>query len=296
MKLVSIAGFTNLGYRLHANSFVPLEANLAGKTAVVTGATGGIGAETALRLGKLGARVVVVARSPEKVASTVSGIPDAVGYSADLSLMSEIRRLADELVTNETAVDILVNNVGALFPSREVTGEGLERTLATNLAGHFRLTNLLVPQMSPGSRVINVSSGGMYAEKIRPDNLEFEQGRYRGAAAYARTKRGQVILTEMWAERFPGIAFHAMHPGWVATEGVRTSLPTFNRLMGPMLRDTEQGADTIVWLAAADEPAASSGLFWFDRRPVPTHLRSATEETPEDRAALWAELERLTSL
>ena len=114
---------------------------------------------------------------------------------------------------------------------------------------------------------------------------------------YARTKRAQVILTELWAERLAGtgVVVHAMHPGWPDTPGVASSLPRFHRLTGPLLRSPEQGADTIVWLGAAVEPGGSSGGFWHDRRQRPTHRVPWTRETPEDRERLWHECERLTS-
>jgi hypothetical protein len=100
----------------------------------------------------------------------------------------------------------------------------------------------------------------------------------------------------MWAERFPSqqIAFHSMHPGWAATSGLEQSLPTFNKLMSPLLRTRAQGADTIVWLAAAPEPATQSGGFWFDRRPAPTHMVESTKETMLDRARLWDALVQMT--
>ncbi len=135
----------------------------------------------------------------------------------------------------------------------------------------------------------------MYTQRIDVDDLQSENG-YRGSVAYARTKRGQVILTEMWAEAEAesGVVVHAMHPGWADTPGVATSLPRFRKLTGPLLRTPEEGADTIVWLAAADEPGESTGLFWLDRRPRPTHRLPGTRETPAERDRLWEELSRLS--
>lgn len=296
---LSIATFTNLGYLAHSLGFDPIEADLSGKTIVVTGGTGGLGRSAANTLAEMGARVIVVARNEERLEETAAEIgPRAATVQADLSLMSEIRRLADRL-GDEERIDVLLNNVGVLLPERGTTSEGLEQTLAINLAGHFLLTNLLIPRLKQtgSGRIINVSSGGMYAERIRPDDLRYEQGEYRGSIAYARTKRGQVILTEMWAEQLEGTGtvVHAMHPGWVKTAGVAESLPTFNLVMKPFLRSVDEGADTMVWLAAAAEPLRSSGDFWFDRRRVSTHLLERTRETPADRRLLWERLEELTS-
>ena len=299
MSRLRIASFTNLGYLLHARDFEPIEADMTGKTVVVTGANGGLGLETSRQLGALGARVIMVGRSEQKLRDARSLVDGASIEVADLSLMEAIRDAADRILTSEPRIDILVNNVGVMLPRRETTSEGLEKTLATNLAGHFLLTNLLIPRLldSRPARVINVSSGGMYSARIEPDDLQFAEREYTATAAYAHAKRGQVILTEMWAERILDrrIVFHSMHPGWAATAGVARSLPTFNKVMQPFLRTPRQGADTIVWLAAAEKPAASTGQFWFDRDIAPTHLMKSTDETPEDRIQLWDALVALTS-
>jgi dehydrogenase/reductase SDR family member 12 len=298
MKALSVAGFTNLGYLLHARRFAPVEADLRGKTAVVTGATSGLGLAAAQGLRRLGARVVVVGRDQAKLDAAVRADPGLVPARADLSLLAEVRALADSLLESEPRIDVLVNNVGVLLPERETTAEGLERTFATNLAGQFLLTETLLPRLvaSAPARIVNVTSGGMYAERLRPDDLESERGSYSGTTAYARSKRGQVVLTELWAQRLAGtgVVVHAMHPGWARTPGVSGSLPTFNRLMRPLLRTPEQGADTIVWLAAADPPGALSGKLWFDREIVATHLLASTVETAHDRDELWARLSQLT--
>jgi NAD(P)-dependent dehydrogenase (short-subunit alcohol dehydrogenase family) len=299
MRKLSVAGFTNIGYRFHARSHDPVGADLSGKTAVVTGASGGIGLETARALAHLGARVAIVGRDAAKLARAADSIAGEVAtYQADLSLMSEVRSLAAEIRAEEGRVDILINNVGVLIQDRARTSEGMEATLATNLAGHFLLTNLLAVKLieSSPARVINVTSGGMYSERIKPDDLQFAKGRYSGTAAYARTKRGQVILTDMWADRLAGtgVVVHSMHPGWARTSGVENSLPTFNKVMGPFLRTPEQGADTIVWLASAAEAGESSGGFWFDRAMAPKHLVERTKESAGERAALWHGLVKLT--
>jgi NAD(P)-dependent dehydrogenase (short-subunit alcohol dehydrogenase family) len=142
--------------------------------------------------------------------------------------------------------------------------------------GPHLLTRRLAPE-----RVIWVSSGGMYAQKLRVDDLEYRDGEYNGTTAYARTKRMQVVLSELWArERWSASG----HPGWVDTPGIAHSLPTFGRVTRPILRTTQQGADTFVWLAAAAVP---SGRFWHDRRPRPTHYLPFTRESAEDRRTLW---------
>ncbi len=298
MNKLSVASFTNLGYQFHSRSFRPVDDDLGGKTVVITGATGGLGLAAARRLSDLGARVVMVGRSEDKLRTAVSSMPgESVAYRADLSSMGEVRDLARRILAEEDRIDVLVNNVGVLLPSREVTSEGLEKAFATNLAGQYLLTKLLMPRLieSAPARVINVSSGGMYSERIAPSALQFEDRKYAGAAAYARTKRGQVILAEEWAKEYAdsGVVFHAMHPGWAGTAGVEQSLPTFNKVMGPFLRTADQGADTIVWLTASEDGAGRSGSFWFDRRIVPTHIMDSTRESQSDRRRFMANLDQV---
>jgi NAD(P)-dependent dehydrogenase (short-subunit alcohol dehydrogenase family) len=251
----------------------------------------------------MGAGVRLVGRSQTKLDTARREIAGATGnddletYVADLSSLEQVRDLADALLTDERRIDVLINNAGALITERRETAEGNELTLATNLLSHFLLTNLLIPRLaaSAPARIINVSSGGMYTQRIRVRDLQSARGEYRGSIAYARAKRGQVILTELWAERLAdrGIAVHAMHPGWADTPGVEESLPLFRKITKPFLRTPEQGADTIVWLAASDEAATQSGKFWHDRRPRPTHRLKGTVEASEDRQGLWDALNGL---
>jgi len=216
----------------------------------------------------------------------------------DLSDIQSVRRFAERFSAQAERLDVLVNNAGVLAARREVSRDGIELTFATNVLGPFLLTNLLLPllERSAPARIINVSSGGMYTQRIRVDDLHSERGEFDGPTVYARTKRAQVILTEMGAKRLEGrgVVVHAMHPGWADTPGVETSLPRFYRLTRPLLRTPEQGADTIVWLGAADEPARSTGLFWHDRRPRPTHLLPWTRESQQEREQLWAQCAQLS--
>ncbi|CAN5788400.1 SDR family oxidoreductase [soil metagenome] len=291
MNKFSIASFTNVGYWFHSREFGRVDEDLADTTVLVTGATGGIGLEVARTLSALGARVIAVGRDGDKL----QALDDVMAaeyrpVEADLSLMEEVRHLAEDMVSSEE-VDVVVNNVGVLLPEYTQTDEGLEKSFATNVAGHFVLTNAILPVMSAAGsgRVINVSSGGMYSARIKPAKLQADPDAYSGSGAYAQAKRAQVILTEMWAEQVAdkGVTVNSMHPGWVATSGVAYSLPTFNKVMKPLLRDAAQGADTIVWLAASRDVQGATGQFWFDRASVPTHLSDSTQETSAERAQLW---------
>jgi NAD(P)-dependent dehydrogenase (short-subunit alcohol dehydrogenase family) len=133
----------------------------------------------------------------------------------------------------------------------------------------------------------------MYTARLDVDALLATTGDFDGTRAYAQTKRAEVVLAEQWAERLRerGVVVHSMHPGWVDTPGVQEALPTFRRVMGPLLRDADAGADTIVWLGAADEPLRSSGRFWHDREERPTHRVPWTRESDAERRRLWEALQ-----
>jgi NAD(P)-dependent dehydrogenase (short-subunit alcohol dehydrogenase family) len=228
-----------------------------------------------------------------------SGNSDVRVNICDLSDLEAVRRFAECFNDEAARLDVLVNNAGAMLEERTLSIDGIELTFATNVLGPFLLTNMLIGllEKSAPARIVNVSSGGMYTQKIDVQDLQSARGRFHGPAVYARTKRAQVILTELWAQRLKdsGIVVHAMHPGWVDTPGLASSLPRFHRATKWLLRTPTQGADTIVWLGAAPQPAYKSGGFWHDRRERPTHRLPKTRETPEDRQLLWAECERLSA-
>lgn len=272
----------------------------AGRVVLVTGATSGIGLAAAEHLAALGATVRIVGRDEGRIARACESIeragsgPPVRGYRADLSSRAEVDRLVAEITEGEPRLDALVHNAGMLLPERLTSRDGHELHLATMVLGPWRLTEGMLPLLAAGGggRVVTVSSGGMYTQRLIVDDLESE-GRYRGTVAYARAKRAQVVLTELWARRHgdTGVVFHAMHPGWVDTPGVRRSLPAFHRILRPLLRTPEEGADTLVWLCLAAEPGRRSGLFWHDRRPRGVHRLPGTRESEAERRRLWERLE-----
>jgi len=298
----TLIGYSNLGYRARRSSR-PADAPpgvLEGKVALVTGAKAGLGRATAAGLAQLGATVRMAVRGREdgeRVAAEITAeVPGAelVVDELDVSSLADVRAYAAAF---EGPLHALVHNAGVMPPQREVTGEGHERMLATHVLGPHLLTSLLRGRLEPGARVIWVSSGGMYGQRLHADDLEYEHGEYKPTTGYARTKRAQVVLSELWADelREDAVVVHAMHPGWADTPGIATSLPGFRRLTRPILRTNEQGADTVVWLAAADAPLRSTGRFWHDRRERPTHYTGRTKEGEADRRALWEACERLTA-
>jgi dehydrogenase/reductase SDR family protein 12 len=295
-----IGGYTNVGYRLRSHGWSAAELRpLGGRTVMVTGATSGLGLAAAEGFARLGATVWLVARSEGRGAQARASITERSGHRdvrvglCDLSDLQSVRRFAERFTAQSQRLDVLINNAGVLPSTRALSPNGIELTFATNVLGPFLLTNLLLEllEQSAPARIINVSSGGMYTQRIRVDDLQNARGEFDGARAYARAKRAQVILTELWSRRLEGrgVVVHAMHPGWADTPGVASSLPRFHTLARPLLRTPQQGADTIVWLGAADEPGRRTGLFWHDRRPRPIHLLPTTRETQQERDQLWAQ-------
>ena len=291
-----VGSFTNVGYRLRSADWDADMDRMDGATAVITGATSGIGLAAARQMAALGARVVLIGRNQEKLDAasaevTASSGGETAGYRADLSSLDEVRRLAGELLDGEPRIDVLVNNASVLAPVRSLSVDGFELTLATNLLSPFLLTNLLIPRMveSAPSRAVTVSSGGMYTEALDIDGLEMTEMNYKGSTAYARSKRAQVVLTDIWADQLAetGVVAHSMHPGWVSTPGVAASLPMFRRVMGPLLRNADQGADTIVWLASDANALESSGQFWMDRQTRSKHRLKRTEIADAEAGRLW---------
>lgn len=298
-----LIGFTRFGYHLRPRCQNGGPERMDGRRVVITGATSGLGLEASRQLSALGAELVLVGRNQAKLAAAADDIAATQGCApvqtelADLESMRDVHALAKRLCSVRRPIHVLINNAGALFATRSATDDGNERCLAINLLAPYLLTQRLIPALrrSAPSRIINVSSGGMYTQPLRIDDLQSARGRYDGARAYARAKRALVALTQSWAEELSGdgVVVHAMHPGWADTPGVRSSLPGFYRLTRPLLRDPAQGADTITWLAAAGRPERSTGGFWLDRRAHPTDVFPGTGVSPADRDALRGALDRL---
>lgn len=300
----ALIGYGNVGYQLRRRWWPPDPAPgaLAGKTALVTGAKRGIGLATAIGLARLGAHVRLVIRGDggEAAAAEVERAAPGAKVSVDecdVSLLADVRRYA---ATVTGPVHVLVHNAGVMPQQRGETAEGNELMLATHVLGPHLLTALLLPALtdSAPSTVIWVSSGGQYGQKLVLDDVQYRRGQYRPAVGYARTKHMQVALARQWAERLRArglaVGVHAMHPGWVDTPGVVTWLPRFRAVTRPLLRTPEQGADTSVWLAAAQQPHAETGKFWHDRAPRPYAYLRSVGDTAADRAELWDICQRLT--
>lgn len=287
-------GFSRIGYAIRSRSWADIP-RLDGRTVAVTGATAGLGRATAAGFARLGADVILLVRDRARGAHVAEEIGGARVVECDLADLRSVRAAARQIDT----LHVLVNNAGVLPAERTLSRDGFELTFATNVLGMFALTERLlgVLRADAPARIVNVSSGGMYSRRLDLEDLQATRGGFDGVRAYALTKRAEVVLTKEWARRLAGtgVTVHAMHPGWADTPGVQSSLPRFRRVTAPILRTAEQGADTILWLAAADEPAASSGGFWHDRRLRPEHRLPTTRERPGDAERLYEICRSLTA-
>ncbi len=296
-----VVGYTRLGLAARRSlpgwPADPRPDALAGRSVLVTGAAGGLGLATAAGLARLGARVHVLARSERSGAralrGTVAAQPgaDVVVWRCDLSDLDDVSRCATELAEGLTRTGErlagLVHNAGVMPSERTESAQGHELSMATHVLGPLLLTERIRPVLVPAARVVLVTSGGMYAHGLPADDPEYLRADYRPATAYARSKRTQVALLPLLARRWPDLVLAASHPGWAATPGITESLPRFARLTGPVLRDAEGGADTTVWLVAAEPPVAS-GELWHDRRARPAHLLRRTRQADADLQRMWS--------
>ena len=294
--------FDRSGYRRHAAGFVPgdLDVDLTGRVALVTGANSGIGFETALALALRGATVWMLCRDRGRGERALQELHRRTGSRRvhlallDVSDLAAVREFAAGF--RAPRVDVLVHNAGVLPDARIESAEGHELTLATHVLGPWLLTQALRPKLlaSHDARVVMVSSGGMYTQRLSLEDCEWRRRPYDGVAAYAQTKRMQVVMARLLAEELPAgrVTVSAVHPGWADTPAVRSSLPRFWAVMRGRLRTPAEGADTVVWLAASPGARGRTGRFWFDRAERSAHLLPWTRESAAGRAALREFCER----
>lgn len=289
------------------------EPSLAGKTAVVTGATDGLGLETAVALARAGARVMMIGRSSTKTAAALSDVRRRSGAEGraggggavesllcDLSSQASIRRLAGEILARCPRLEILVNNAGTVSVERQLTADGIERTFAVNHLGYYLLTRLVYDRIvaSAPARIVNVASHEHYRGTLDLDDLGFERG-YQILKAYARSKLGNVLFTRELAKRLEGtgVTVNALHPGGVATN-IWSGAPTWTRPFFAIAKrlfmiSPEQGASRITFLAASPEVEGTTGLYFEENRPT---LPSPLARDDALAARLWKESARLVHL
>ncbi|XP_031121561.1 dehydrogenase/reductase SDR family member 12 isoform X1 [Ipomoea triloba] len=307
--LYGYLNFTKSGFLEHSKKFntEDMQAQMEAKNCVVTGANSGIGFAITEGFASRGATVYMVCRNKERGEAALSKIKSATGNKnvylevCDISSVSDVKSFTSRLSSTNLPIHVLVNNAGVLENNRVTTPEGYEQNFAVNVLGTYTITELMLPLLekaAPDARVITVSSGGMYTAPLTKD-LQFSDNQFNGAVQYARNKRVQVALTEKWSEmhKDKGIGFYSMHPGWAETPGVTQSLPSFSKSLEGKLRTSEEGADTVIWLALQPKEKLVSGAFYFDRAEAPKHLLfSGTKNSHSEIDSIVENLRSLAGL
>jgi NAD(P)-dependent dehydrogenase (short-subunit alcohol dehydrogenase family) len=267
---------------------------MQGKTVVITGATSGIGEVAADRLAAKGARIVFIARDKARGEETLRHLraiaPGAehAAYYADLSRLSEMKRVSAEIAAAESKIDVLINNASALFNTRKLSADGLEMTFAVNHMAYFVVTNLLLPRMAADGRVVSTSSDAHKGAKLNFDDLQSERG-YSGFGVYGRSKLCNILFTRELARRIKstGVTANCLHPGFVATRFGDQSggiLSFAVRAAKNFALTPEQGAETIIYLASSPDVADVTGGYF-----VKSKIATPTKEAQNDADAkrLW---------
>jgi retinol dehydrogenase-12 len=267
---------------------------------LLTGATRGIGQAAAIELAQQGVEVALVGREAERVeavareARAVGGGAEVHEHVADLTLMAEVRMLAEEVRERYEHIDVLANNAGALFASRKQTSEGLECTFALNHLAPFLLTSLLRDRLE-GGRVVTTASDAHKSGRLDLDDLQSEKS-YSAMRVYGTSKLCNILFTRELAKRAPELHANCFHPGVVRTgfgkndNGIWKVLTT---LGGPFFRSPQRGARSLVWLSTSSEAGDLTGEYVQDERVLAPSAQAQNDTFAE---ALWERSVELTAL
>jgi NAD(P)-dependent dehydrogenase (short-subunit alcohol dehydrogenase family) len=279
--------------------------DMTGKVCLITGATSGIGWETAKALASQGAMVALVGRDAARTQKAIDGIranaPKAQleSYSGDLSAQEQVRRLAQEFQSRHDRLDVLINDAGAVFTTRRESVDGIEMTLALNHLAPFLLTSLLLDTLKAGapSRIVTVSSGAHLSAKVNFDDLQLARS-YSPWRAYGQSKLMNVLFTNEVARRLAdtGVTANTLHPGFVASNFGKSEGPFWTAafsLMRPFMISAENGAQTVIYLASSPEVAGATGGYYVDCKP--SRSSNIARDEPTARR-LWEVSEQLTGL
>lgn len=280
--------------------------SMTAKTVLITGGTGGIGRAAAIGLASMGAHVGITGRDRARaeeaagVIAAASGSPSVSVFVADMSVQSEVRRLAHEILGAYPRLDVLVNNVGGFWAHRRLTADGLEHTFALNHLAPFLLTNLLLERLvaSEPARVVTVSSGAHMMGRIDFDDLMGEKD-YSGQQAYNQSKLANVMFTYELARQLEGtrVTATALHPGMTNTsfsaEDPALKMAPIVSIVRPFMRNPKKGADTVVYLASSAEVQDVTGRYFFNRKEKKSHELSYNTALT---AQLWRESANLVGI
>src|SRR5262252_3454553 len=269
---------------------------MRGKVVVITGGTSGIGAVAAVALARMGARIILIARDESRAGATLARLRDSApgiahcAHFADLLRLDEMRRVAAQIADHEPRIDVLINNAGALFASRRLTEDGLERTFALNHMAYFVMTARLRERLSASApaRIINTASAAHQEATLDFDELQSAKS-FGARKAYGQSKLCNILFTRELARRLrgTGVTANCLHPGFVATRfgdqsgGLISHMVWLAKYFA--IPPTE-GAKTVVYLASSPEADGVSGKYFYKCRAT---TLSAAAEDDQAASALW---------
>ena len=280
--------------------------NLENKVCLITGATNGIGEESAKELSKMGAEIVFVARNEEKGKKLKEELFRASGREAtmilaNLSSQAEVRRAAEEFLALDKPLDILLNNAGIMNRERRETVDGLEEVFSVNHLAYFTFTLILAEKLkqTKESRVVNVASGAhQFVKDMNFDDLQSEQA-YKPMQVYGQSKLANILFTKALSEKLSNydVTVNCLHPGFVSTgigSNNNKTLWTFLMFLAkPFARKTDKGAETSIYLCCSPDVKDLSGEYFVDCK---IEKISAAAKSAEQAAKLWEISSEMTGL